>query len=103
MADPRAYDTPVAVAFEEALAALLGLAAPVEDVAESFAARYGNPHLLGSPLALLEAAAQDEQIRAEHGPRIVLRALVGVIAELQERVAELERAQRPAKPAARKR
>jgi hypothetical protein len=32
----------------------------------------------------------------------VLRALVGVIAQLQERVAELERAQRPAKPAAKK-
>jgi hypothetical protein len=54
------------------------------------------------PVSVLEAAAQDEQVRAEHGPRIVLRALVGVIAQLQERVAELERAQRPAKPAAKK-
>lgn len=74
MADPRAFDVPVAIAQEEALAAILGVVAGVPDAQQSFAERYDNPGLPGSPASLVEAARNDHMVRAEHGQAILLQA-----------------------------
>jgi hypothetical protein len=86
VADPRAYDTVVDVAFKETLGALQGLCERTPELAEP----YSNPALIGSPRALLDAAVIEAQVREPHGDSILLRALVGVLAELERRLNALE-------------
>ena len=95
MADPRMFDTPVAVGFEEALGKLAALVDGVPAATTPFAEKYGNPHLPGSAATLLEAAANDKQVRAEHGEKVVTLNLVHLIVELARRIEELEAAQKP--------
>ena len=80
MADPRAYDTVVDVAFKEALGVLQGLCERTPELAEPFSERYSNPAHIGSPRALLDAPVIDAQVRELRGDRILLRTLVGVLA-----------------------
>jgi hypothetical protein len=79
MADPRVFDVPVHVAQEAALGALGELLEDVPEAQQSFAEKYGNPNLLGSPATLVEAAANDRQVREEHGQAIMDQALVLVL------------------------
>jgi hypothetical protein len=102
MADPRMFDTPVTVGFEEALRALGSLLADVPEAAKPFAETYENPHLPGSPASLLEAVSVDNQVRAEHGERVLMLALTKVTAAQQRRIEEMEErlALKPGKPPA---
>ncbi len=98
MADPRVFDNPVAVAQDEALAALLALLGDVPDAQQTFAERYGNPNLLPfSPATLVEAARDDGLVRASHGQAIMLQAFAHVLTAQQRRIEELE-AKASAKP-----
>ena len=90
MADPRMFDTPVTVGFEEALRDLGSLLADVPEAARPFAETYENPHLPGSPASLLEAVSVDNQVRAEHGERVLMLALTKVAAAQQRRIEDLE-------------
>jgi hypothetical protein len=92
VADPRAYDTPVEVERGEALALLGGLIEGVPDAQVTFAEAFGNPHLIGSPATLLEAARIDHGVRAEHGLSLLVGALARVVAYQDARIAELEEA-----------
>ena len=87
MADPRVYDGPVAVAYEEALAKAVALLADVPGAETTFSERYGNPHLSGSPAALAEAASSDRAVRDEHGMKIMAQALVRIVAHQQDLLA----------------
>ena len=99
MADPRVYDTLVAVAQDEALAALLVLLADNPEAQEGFAERYENPNLQPHTSAsLVEAAANDHQVRAAHGQAIMMQAAARALTEQQKRIEELEAAVKPAKP-----
>ncbi len=105
MADPRVFDTLVAVAQDEALASLLVLLADVPAAQEGFAERYGNPYLEPhSSATLLEAARDDRMVRAAHGQAIMMqaaaRALTAqqkLLTAQQKRIEELE-ARPQAKP-----
>ena len=90
MADPRMFDTPVTVGFEEALRDLGSLLAGVPEAARPFAETYQNPHLPGSPASLLEAVSVDNQVRGEHGERVLMLALTKVASAQQRRIEELE-------------
>ncbi len=91
MADPRVFDTPVGVARDEALDALIRLLEAIPDAQQTFAERYGNPNLLHhSSATLLEAARHDYLVRAEHGQPILLHAVALVLTEQERRIAELE-------------
>lgn len=90
MADPRVFDTPLAVAHEDAWAAIQGVLARVPDAQESFAQRHGNTNLHGSPASLVEAARVDHLVRAEHGQAIMLQALALALAAQDRRIRELE-------------
>ena len=92
MADPRLFDVPVAVAQEEALAALGELLADHAEAQQTFAEKYGNPHLAGSPASLVEVVAHDHQVREEHGQGVVTQALVHVLRAQERRIVELEKA-----------
>jgi hypothetical protein len=102
MADPRLFDTPVAVALEEALRGLGSLLAEVPEAARPFAETYENPHLPGSPASLLEAVSVDAQVRGEHGEKVLLAALVKVVASQQREIEQLKNAGNGAKVAATK-
>jgi hypothetical protein len=99
MADPRMFDTPVTVAFEEALRDLGSLLAEVPEAARPFAETYQNPHLPGSPASLLEAVSVDPVVRGEHGERVLLAALVKVVASQQREIEQLKNARNGAKAA----
>jgi len=91
MADPRVFDTLVAVAQDEALASLLVLLADDPDAQEGFAERYGNPYLEPhSATTLVEAAANDHQVRAAHGQAIMMQAAAHALTAQQKRIEELE-------------
>ena len=92
MADPRYFDTPVAVAGEEALNKVGALLADVPEAQTAFSERYGNPHLAGSPTSLVEAASNDHQVRDAHGLSIMVQALAHVLTSQQERIEKLENA-----------
>ncbi len=92
MADFRLFDVPVAVAQEETLAALVEMLEGVQEAQQSFAEKYGNPHLAGSPASLVEAARNDRQIRDAHGRAIMGQALVHVLRAQERRIVELEKA-----------
>jgi hypothetical protein len=92
MADPRLFDVPVHVAQEAALAALGELLADHAEAQQTFAEKYGNPHLAGSPASLVEVVAQDHQVREEHGLAVVTQALVHVLRAQQKRIEVLETA-----------
>ncbi len=98
MADPRMFDTAVAVAQDEALAAIHHLLADVPEAQQPFAERYGNPNLPGSAATLVEAAANDHQVRAGHGLSIMAQAFAHVLTAQQKRIEELEATVKPAKP-----
>jgi hypothetical protein len=98
MADPRMFDTAVAVAQDEALAAMHHLLADNPEAQQPFAERYGNPNLPGSSATLVEAAANDHQVRAVHGLSIMGQAFAHVLTALLQRIEELEAAVKPAKP-----
>ena len=63
----------------------------VPDPTQPFAERYGNPHLPGSPATLLEATTNDAQVRAAHGEKVMISALVRVVADLRSQNADLRR------------
>ena len=90
MADPRLFDTPVEVGYVEALQDLGSLLAGVPEAARPFAETYQNPHLPGSPASLLEAVSVDNQVRSEHGERVLMLALTKVAVAQQQRIADLE-------------
>jgi hypothetical protein len=90
MADPRMFDTPVTVGFEEALRDLRKVLAEVPEAARPFAETYENPHLPGSPASLLEAVSVDPVVRGEHGEKVLMLALTKVAAAQQRRIEELE-------------
>ncbi len=90
MADPRVFDTAVAVAQDEALAAINQLLADNPEAQQPFAERYGNPNLPGSSATLVEAAANDHQVRAAHGQAIMLQAVAHALTAQQRRIEELE-------------
>jgi len=90
MADPRMFDTPVTVGFEEALRDLGNLLADVPEAARPFAEIYQNPHLPGSPASLLEAVSVDPMVRGEHGERVLMLALTKVASAQQRRIEDLE-------------
>ncbi len=90
MADVRVFDTPLAVAYEDAMAALQGVLAGVPDAQETFSQKHGNTYLHGSPASLLEAARVDHMVRAEHGQAIMLQALALALAAQDRRIRELE-------------
>ena len=98
MADPRMFDTAVAVAQDEALAAINQLLADNPEAQQPFAERYGNPNLPGSSATLVEAAANDHLVRAAHGQTIMLQAVARALTAQQERIEELEATVKPAKP-----
>jgi hypothetical protein len=105
MADPRMFDTAVAVAQDEALAAINHLLADNPEAQQPFAERYGNPNLPGSAATLVEAAANDHQVRAAHGQTIMgqafahaLTAQQKLLTAQQKRIEELEAPVKPAKP-----
>lgn len=108
MADPRVFDTAVAVAQDEALAAILKLLEDVPDAQQAFAERYGNPYLLPhSSATLTEAARDDRLVREAHGLTIMSQAFAHVLTAQQKRIEELEATVKPgpatAKPKAAKR
>jgi hypothetical protein len=90
VADPRLFDAPVTVGFEEALRDLGSLLADVPQAARPFAETYQNPHLPGSPASLLEAVSVDNQVRGEHGERVLMLALTKVAVAMQRRLQDLE-------------
>ena len=92
MADPRLFDVPVHVAQEAALATVQALLSDVPEAQQSFAEKYGSPHLAGSPASLVEVVAHDHQVREEHGLAVVTQALVHALTAQQQRIAELETA-----------
>ena len=94
MADPRVFDTPLAVAQEDALAAIRGVLAGVPEAHEGFARRHGNDALHGSPASLVEAASVDHMVRAEHGQAILVQALARVVAHQQAEIAALKAAKK---------
>ena len=102
MADPRAFDTPLAVAYEDALAALQGVLDEVPEAQESFALKHGNTYLHGSPATLVEAARVDHMVRAEHGQAVLLQALSLALAAQDRRIRELEATAPRSKPAAKR-
>jgi hypothetical protein len=97
MADPRAFDNPVAIEMDEALSTMRGLLDTVPGAHVPFSERYNNPYLLGSVATLAEAARDDHQVRAEHGTNVLISGLVRVVAAQQRRIAELEATAKPAK------
>jgi hypothetical protein len=99
MADPRMFDTAVAVAQDEALAAINHLLADIPEAQQPFAERYGNPNLPGSSATLVEAAANDHQVRAVHGLSIMGQGSAHVLTALLQRIEELEATVKPAKAA----
>ncbi len=90
MADPRMFDTAVAVAQDEALAAINQLLADNPEAQQPFAERYGNPNLPGSSATLVEAAANDHQVRAVHGLSIMGQGSAHVLTALLQRIEALE-------------
>jgi hypothetical protein len=104
MADPRVFDTAVAVAQNEALAAILKMLEDVPDAQQAFAERYGNPNLLPhSSATLVETARDDHQVRAVHGLTIMSQAFAHVLTAQQKRIEELEATAKTAKAKAAKR
>jgi len=65
------------------------LLAGVPEAQQTFAERYNNPNLYGSSATLVEAAANDRLVRAEHGQVIMLQAFAHVLTA-QQRIEELE-------------
>ena len=92
MADPRVFNDPVAVAQEEALDKVVALLAGVPEAQATFAEKYGNPRLAGSPASLVEAASDDRMVRDAHGLKILTAALTQIVAHQQERIEKLEKA-----------
>jgi len=90
MADPRLFDTPVAVALEEALRDLGVLLADVPASGTPFAETYDNPNLAGSLASLLEAVSVDPMVRGDHGDRVLTAALVKVVASQQREIEQLK-------------
>jgi hypothetical protein len=90
VADPRLFDAPVTVGFEEALRDLGSLLADVPEAARPFAETYQNPHLPGSPASLLEAVSVDPMVRGEHGERVLMLAVAKVVSAQQRRIEDLE-------------
>ena len=103
MADPRVFDTPVGIARDEAMAAILKLMADVPGAREPFSERYGNPSLLHhSAASLVESVRDDHQVRDTHGLTIMVQALAHVltaqdrhIADQERRISELEATAKP--------
>ena len=91
MGDPLILTPPVEIEMNEALGRIQKLLAEDEDAATPYSESYENPHLFGSPVALLEAAAVDAAIRETHGPAILVAALTRIVAAQQERIEQLER------------
>ena len=83
MADPRVFNDPVAVAFDEALEQVSRLLECIPEAREAFSKRYGNPALFGSLASLVEAARNDHQVRDVHGPKILTAALAQIAAHQQ--------------------
>jgi len=92
MADPRLFDVPVHVAQEAALATVQALLSDVPEAQQSFAEKYGSPHLAGSPASLVEVVAHDHQVREEHGQGVMVQAFALLLTAQQRRIAELEKA-----------
>jgi len=91
MADPRVFDTPVAIEAGEAIATLQGLLADIPDASTTYAERHGNPHLgPHSPVTLLEAAELDFGVREVHRADILVGTLARIVADQQRRIAALE-------------
>ena len=104
MADPTLYNTPVAIEMGEALETMRGMLAETPDGATPYAERYRNPHLMFSPLTMLDGARDDANVGAVHGTAILTAALTRivseqarVIAEQGERIEALERSRGKAK------
>jgi hypothetical protein len=92
MADPRAFDNPVAIEMEEAMSLMQGLLDAVPDAHVPFSERYNNTYLLGSSATLVESARVDHVVRAEHGTKILLSELVRVVAAQQQEIEALKAA-----------
>jgi hypothetical protein len=93
------FDTPVTVGFEEGLRDLGVLLADVPEAQRPFAETYQNPHLPGSPASLLEAVSVDPVVRGEHGERVLMAALVKVVASQQREIERLRSGAKAAKSA----
>jgi hypothetical protein len=93
MADPRMFDTPTAVVFQEAtdaLQAMLGNGgSSATEANQPLSERY--PGVPGSLSSLLETVSLDRQVRDTHGQPILVAALTSALNAQQRRIQELER------------
>jgi hypothetical protein len=90
MADPQIFAGPVEVETTEVMPLLREMLEEVPDARVTYAEKYSNPYLLGSPHDLLLQASIDSQVREMHGTVILANALVRVVANQQRRIEELE-------------
>jgi hypothetical protein len=96
MADPRLFAGPVAAEQLAATSTLRALLDSVPGADVPYSESHNNPHLVSSPVGLLEMATIDPLIREEHGLTALVGALVRVVADQQRQIEELK--QEPATP-----